>query len=263
MKKTVFCILLVFFAFCAVSCRKSESYFSTGKFEKTVQNVDSKATPSKQDYYYKIKSLTELGRPEEARESVLLYLLMAQENDEREFATDLFIDLGFSDVLNILILKPSDGLKAKITLYKSYTALGETSKAIEMANLLTENLTFRDFCTLLVNFPCSADYNIRIFRAWRENLLDADILVFTDLLQKFTVSDIINEDAAKDIINICEHAMKDSRFENEPLLMSKLYKISALALEELHDKYNSSVYFNEALKLNPQDPELIELAKGN
>ncbi len=188
---------------------------------------------------------------------------MAQENDERDFATDLFIDLGFSDVLNILILKPSDGLKARITLYKSYTALGDTAKAIETANLLTENLNFRDFCTLLVNYPCSAEYNVKIFRAWRENLLDADILVFTDLLQKFIKSEIITEEAAKEIINICELTMKDSRFENEMLLKTKLYKIAGFALEKLHDKYNSSVYFHEALILNPQDTELADILKGN
>ncbi len=262
MKHTISCILLVFLLLCGVYCSKAESYFQTGKFEKTVQNVDSKATPTKEDYYYKIKSLAELGRPEEARESVLLYLLMANEKDDRSFATDLFVDLQFSDVLNILILKPEDGLKSRIALYKSYTALGETSKAIETANLLTENLNFRDFCTLIVNFPCSSDYNTNIFKAWQENLLDADILSFTELLQKFAVSDLITEESAKEVINICDAAMKDERFAREPLLMSKLFKISGLALERLHDRHNSSFYYREALILNPQDPELIELTKG-
>lgn len=263
MKHRLSCILLVFLLICTVSCAKAESYYQTGKFEKTVQNVDSKSTPTKQDYYYKIKSLAELGRPEEARESVLLYLLMAKENDDRSFVTDLFVDLQFSDVLNILILKPSDGLKSRIALYKSYTALGETAKALETANLLTENLNFRDFCTLIVNYPCSSDYNIKIFKAWRENLLDADILSFTDLLQKFATSDFISEESAKEVINICDSATKDERFANEPLLLSKLYKITGLTLEKLHDRRNSSFYYRQALILNPQDAELIELTKGN
>lgn len=262
MRNSISCILLVFLLLFNVSCAKTEAYYQTGKFEKTVQNVDSKATPTKQDYYYKIKSLAELGRPQEARESVLLYLLMADENDDRSFVTDLFVDLQFSDVLNILILKPTDGLKSRIALYKSYTALGDTAQAVETANLLTENLNFRDFCTLIVNYPCSSEYNVKIFKAWLENLLDADMLSFTELLQRFVTSEIITEESAKDVINLCDTAMKDERFKNEPLLMSKLYKISGLALEKLHDRRNSSFYYREALILNPQDPELIELTKG-
>ena len=57
MKYKLSCILLVFLLFFTVSCAKAESYYQTGQLEKTVENVDSKATPTKQDYYYKIKSL--------------------------------------------------------------------------------------------------------------------------------------------------------------------------------------------------------------
>lgn len=258
MKKTFLILfLLVFLSALMISCNKTENYYRAGKYGKAVETADSLTNPSKFDYLYKAKALVELNRKEEARDSILLYLLMVEPEDEREFATDLFVDLEFSDVLNVLILQPEDGIKQRIALYKSYTALGETDQAIQVVNLLTQDLTFRDFATLITNFPCSYDYNASIFQAWQQNLNDADISDFSNLLVRFSKDADITENAAKILIKTAELAMSDERFASNNLLLSRLYKASGLALEKIHDNYNASIYLTEASRLNPQDPELI------
>ena len=257
MKKTFFSICLLFvFLSLFVSCNKVENYYRTGKYEQAVEAADSLTKPRKYDYLYKAKALVELGRKEEAKESILLYLMMVEETDDRSFATDLFVDLNFSDVLNILILRPEDGVKQRIALYKSYAALGETDQAISILNLLTQDLTFADFATLIVNFPCSSDYNATIFQAWQQNLNDTDIALFTELIVRFARQENVTENASQILIKTAELAMADERFKYNNVLLSRLYKASAYALENIHDTYNSSIYLEEAKRLNPADPEL-------
>ena len=257
MKKSFFTIFLLFVLLTVlVSCNKVENYYRTGKYELAVQTADSLSKPKKYDYLYKAKALVELGRKEDAKESILLYLLMVEDTDERSFATDLFVDLNFSDVLNILILKPEDGVKQRIALYKSYTALGETDQAITILNLLTQDLTFADFTTLIVNFPCSSDYNATIFQAWQQNLNDTEVALFTELLVRFSKYEKSTENASQIVIKTAELAMSDERIKYNNVLLSRLYKASSFALENLHDTYNASIYFEEAKRLNPVDPEL-------
>ena len=257
MKKSIFSICLLFVLLTLfVSCNKVENYYRTGKYELAVQTADSLSKPKKYDYLYKAKSLVELGRKGEAKESILLYLLMVEDTDDRSFATDLFVDLNFSDVLNILILRPEDGIKQRIALYKSFAALGETDQAIAILNLLTQDLTFADFTTLIVNFPCSSDYNATIFQAWQQNLNDSDISLFSELIVRFSKYDNITENASQIIIKTAELAMSDERFRFNNVLLSRLYKASSNALENLHDTYNASIYLEEAKRLNPSDPEL-------
>lgn len=257
MKKSVFTICLLFVLLTLlVSCNKVENYYRTGKYELAVETADALTNPKKYDYLYKAKSLVELGRKEDARECILLYLLMVEDTDDRSFATDLFVDLSFSDVLNILILRPEDGIKQRIVLYKSFAALGETEQAINILNLLTQDLTFADFATLITNYPCSSDYNATIFQAWQQNLNDSDLALFTDLIVRFAKLDDITENASQIIIKTAELAMSDERYKYNNMLLSRLYKASAFALENIHDTYNASKYYEEAKRLNPSDPEL-------
>ena len=255
--KLLILILLVFLSLSFVSCNRTENYYRAGKYAKAIETADKITNPGKTDYLYKAKALVELNRQEEARESILLYLLMVEPEDEREFASDLFVDLGFSDVLNILILSPDDGVKQRIAIYKSYTALGDTEHAINTLNLLTKDLSFRDFATLITNFPCSYDYNATIFQAWQQNLNDSDISDFSNLLVQFSKEEDITENAAQILIKTAELAMSDDRFATNNLLLSRLYKASGFALEKIYDTYNANIYLTEASRLNPQDPELM------
>ena len=263
MKLNRFGIILLFLSLLLfTSCNRSQSYYRSGRYEKALEAVEKKESPGKGDYLIKAQSLVKLGRPDEARESILLYLIMTDEDDDREFATDLFVDLNFSDILNILLLKPEDGIKPQIALYKSYTALGETQSALEILELLTKTLNFRDFTTLIVNFPCSADYNALIFQAWQQNMNEDDISAFASLFLEFSNYSGLTEDASKSLISTGEAAINSKLFSQNPILLSRIHKAVGFALASLHDIYNANRYFSEALRLDPTDQELAEIMKG-
>lgn len=255
MKKILILIILLLFLFC--SCNKTESYYHTGRYEQVLKSLEDKTVLSKSDYLYKIKALIKLGKKNESKESVLLYLLMATDKDEREFATDLFVDLNFSDTLNVLLLRPDDGLKARITLYKSFVLTEDYESALQMLDYLSEDLSFSEFSTLIVNYPASAEYNLTIFNAWYDNITDFDYDVFSSLLLKFSSSEILNENSAKELVNLSERIIKNGL--NDNLILSRFYQISGNALVILHDSYNSMLYYKESLKYNPDNQELKKI----
>ena len=251
--------MIVFCFFLLSSCNKAESYFNTGRYEKVLDTVEHKKILSKTDYLYYAKSLVKLGRKEEARESILLYLLMATETDERDFATDLFVDLNFSDTLNVLLLKPADGTKQQIALYKSYVALEDVNSALAVLDFLSESMSFPDFVSLIVRYTASDNYNLMIFNTWYENIYDSEFEDFSLLLSEFSENENLSEQVLKDLIELTEKVIKNEIPQKDEQIMSSLYYVLGNVLTGLHDNHNASVYYKEALRLNPENEKLIQL----
>lgn len=209
----------------------------------------------------KIKCYDNLGRIGESRESVLLYLLMSDETDDRSYAIDLFTDMEFSDILNILVLKESDGIKAQMLKYISYTNIGEYEKAKSLIiDFLASELTIEQFASLIVLHPFDNDYTYSFFDAWYKTISESEKSSFFSLFFYFT-RQLNSENVMKSCLSLLNSFDTDSFFINSDINKAILYKIKGLLCDKLHDTFNSRIYFIESYKLNPKDDEIINLVK--
>ncbi|MCQ2398215.1 MAG: hypothetical protein MJ052_02800 [Sphaerochaetaceae bacterium] len=154
--KTKFCILIVlsFFILAGVSCNK-------------------------------LTATSDLS----TRENVIRYLLTADSYSPRQPAADFAVNYGLSDLLNILLLLPTDGTAQQITLYKSYLKLDKTEEAkVILSDYLSESLSIEDFASLVCNYPLSSQYVTSFFVAWSHNILPEEISSFKILAKKFVES---------------------------------------------------------------------------
>ncbi|MCR5761556.1 MAG: hypothetical protein K6F82_06150 [Sphaerochaetaceae bacterium] len=264
MKLKKFCtaVLLVFCLLALSSCNKAERAYSSGKYQEALEILEAKDNPDKEDYLLKAKTLNSMGRKEDARESILLYMILASSSDEREFASNLFIDLKFSDVLNVLLLRPSDGVKAQITIYKSYANMGDYERAkVILSDYLSESLNVSDFITLIVNYPVEPDYVMAFLKAWLPNLNQEQKALYLELLQTFSEYENLTEDSVLEGVDITDKMLLDSFYTSDNVKLSAIYKIRGRFLTRIFDVTDAQACYKKAYELNPEDPELKELIK--
>lgn len=262
MKLKKFCtaVLLVFCLLLITSCNKAERAYNSGKYQQALDILDSKENPGKEDYLLKAKTLNSMGRKEEARESILLYMILADSSDEREFASNLFIDLKFSDVLNVLLLRPTDGIKAQITIYKSYANMGDYDRAkVILSDYLSENLTVAEFITLIVNYPVESDYIVAFLSAWLPNLNTEQKTLYLELLHTFSEYEDLSEESVIEGVDITDKMLMDSFYTSDNIRHSEIYKIRARFLTRIFDVQDAQICYEKAYELNPEDPQLKEL----
>lgn len=251
----LFCFLLL------VSCSNAKTYFEEGNYTKTLELLKEKKGLTKDDYLMKIHSYVNLGRTEEARESIMLYLLMTDDTDEREFAVNLYTEMDFPDILNILILKDSDGLKAQILKYISFANLKQYDEAKQLlSDYLASELSIDQFATLLVAHPIDINYTFSFFNAWFNTLAESEKASYFSFFFYFAKSDI-TEDVAKLCLDLCNKFDEDSYFRNSNVNKALLYKVKGNLCEKLFDTFNAKNYYLESYHLNPNDVEVIDKVK--
>lgn len=255
-RKFVFTILLFSFLIFLVSCNNATKYFDEGNYTKTLEALNNKKGLSKNDYLMKIKSYVNLGRTDESKESVMLYLLMADDSDERGYAIDLYTEMNFSDVLNILILKDSDGLKAQILKYKSYIKLGKYDEAKDLlSTYIASELSIEDFAKLLVVYPFDNEYTYSFFNAWFNTLKNQEKTTFYSLFFYYARTDISIELARK-CLDLSNKFDSDKFFIESKTNRALLLKIKGYLCEKFNDSNNARNYWLESYKLNPNDTEV-------
>lgn len=264
MKLKIFCtaVLLVFCLLLFTSCNKAERAYNSGRYQQALEILDSKQNPGKEDYLLKAKTLNSMGRQEEARESILLYMILADSSDEREFASNLFIDLRFSDVLNVLLLRPSDGIKAQITLYKSYASMEDYDRAkVILSDYLSTNLSVEEFITLIVNYPVEPDYVVAFLTAWLPNLNIEQKALYLELLQTFSEYENLTENSVLEGVDITDKMLLDGYYTSDNARHSAIYKIRARFLTRIFDVQDADLCYRKAYSLNPDDPQLKDMFK--
>lgn len=250
-------IYLLFFILLLSSCSNSYSLYKKNNYEQAIALASMEKNPSVKDYFAKAMSYVALGRKEEAKESSLIYLLMSDDNQNRPFIADIFVDLKFSDYLNVLALRPTDGLKAQITLYKSYLNFKQPENAKNIVTYyLQNNLNIADLLTLLVNYPLDVDFIAERFVNWSNSLNNQDLSEFLELLLQFSKLSLINENCAKIMVQLTSKL--DSLTNND---LCNCYWIIGNALNTLKDPTNAKKYWKAAYNLNPQNTELQKLVK--
>lgn len=257
MKKNKFFIYLLFLFLLLSSCSNSYSNYKRGQYDKALAFFSSNKNPNTNDFYAKTMSLYSLDKKEDAKSSSLIYLLMAEESENRRQIAETFIDYKASDYLNIIALKPTDGIKAQIALYKSYLNLNQLQHARSICeNYLANSLYIADFVTLLVNFPFDLTYTANQFSKWSESLKPEDTTEFLELMVKFSKSEI-NEECAKILINT------SSKYSNlsSQIDLSNCYWIIGNSLKVLNDTQNAKKYWTAAYKLNKNNEELRKLVE--
>ena len=259
-KKSYFLIFLLFIISAFISCSNSRTYFEKGDYKKVVEILDEKKVLSKEDHLLRIKSLYNLGKTEEAKENIMLYLLMCNNEDERSLPVQLFLDLGYSDTLNILILKTSDGIKAQTTLFKSYFNLNQFDKALNILNeYLASNLSLVQYLDILIEYPCDNSYTTELLYSWCEIITDDELFDYLTLFERF-INLNLNDDIALKCFNTIS-MLENNNSISDTILLAKINEIKGDLCYKLHDLYNGNLYYQRSLKLNPKNNSVLNKIK--
>ncbi len=247
--KFISILLLFFVSFTLISCNNAQALYDKGSYEEALSALNSKKVLSKSNHLLKIKTLVNLGRNEEARESSLLYLLMAESTDERTLPVKLFTELGYSDPLNILVLKPSDGVRAQTVLFKSYFNMGQYDNAFNLLNdYMASDLSISQYIRILIDYPCNIPFTFEIFDSWYELLNKEDIDEYLDLFSDFIALNLA-DDITSECLQLISSIENNDMFYSDNKILSKVYKIKGDICCKLHDYYNGNLYYQKSLKL--------------
>ncbi|MCF0262345.1 MAG: hypothetical protein HUK23_05505, partial [Sphaerochaetaceae bacterium] len=160
-----FCLILLL-----VTCYDASKVFSKGNYSRALEILDYNKSLDASDYYVRFRSEEELGYYDEAKDSAAIYLLLGGTSIEeslREEAVNTFIKYNNSPELAILVLKPTDGNNAVLSLYKSYASLNEAEKCKDILEKYALNfLDFPSYLQLLLDYPFDVEYTIKAFSGW-------------------------------------------------------------------------------------------------
>lgn len=249
--KFITILLLFFISITLISCNNAQAMFDKGSYEEALFALNSKRVLSKNNHLLKIKTLVNLGRSSEARESTLLYLLMADSGDERTLPVQLFTELGYSDALNILILKPSDGVKAQTVLFKSYFNMGQYENAFNLLNdYMSSGLSISQYLRILIDYPCNIPFTFEIFDSWYDLLTTEEIDEYLSLFSEFVKLNI-SEETASECLQLISSMENNEMFNSNNKILSEVYKIKSDICYILHDYFNGNLYYQQFLKLRP------------
>lgn len=253
-------IALPLFVFCLLlcSCTNVQKQYDKGNYKTVIDTVAKKTSPSQNDLLLQTKSYVNLGDENKALESALLYLLAYDGKDEqgRAYAVKVFLDTDTSDRVAVLVLDRNDGIDARIALFKAYSNLGDEENARQILDLLSSEMVFSDYMTLLLENPVSDDYILEVFTAWYANMEETDREPFLSYLARFSSEISITETVAWKFLSLTDVLMADEFYNSDDKRLSAVLKIKGNILESLFDKVNARIYWSQAYNLNPDDEEL-------
>lgn len=249
-------LLSLFLLATVVSCTNPAQFYSSQQYQNASDSFDQLKNPTVEDYYIKLKSLLALGKNEEARESILLYMLLSDDQQKREEVSRYFISENYSNELNVTILRPTDSLESQITLYKSYIELKDYANARSIVNdYLVSELSLEELTTLIINYPLDSDFIITMLSIWQTTLTDSDKDTYLLLLKRFSKLESISESSAKVCVDITTRLEGDEYYCNDNQSLITIYTIKADILQQLHDVYNSNLYRRLAQQLEELNEE--------
>lgn len=258
------CFIILLFVFIAslVSCNNVQDLYDKGSYQRALDKLDAKKNLSKDDYLIKVKSLYKLNRQSEAKESLMLYLLMASDNNiDRPFLIKLFLDIGYTDALNILLLKPEDGFKAQLALFTSYYNLKQYDKALDiLSKHISEKLTISEYLALLIKYPINDQYTLNFFDAWLDILNIDEVYSYLQFFREFIESDKSDE-ILKKAFDFTDKILESEYIKDDPECMALVYKYKGMICEKLFDYYNAKQFYSYSVKLYPFDYEVQKKLK--
>ncbi|MBR2281517.1 MAG: hypothetical protein IJ863_02715, partial [Spirochaetales bacterium] len=88
------------------SCSNVERSYNKGDYRAVISKLNRKQNLTADDYLLKARSFLAMGRGDQAMESLVLYLLLAEEpsDSDRAFAIENFMAYNRSDRLSVLML---------------------------------------------------------------------------------------------------------------------------------------------------------------
>lgn len=242
----------------STSCTNVQKLYDKGNYQAVVDKVEKMSSPSQSDLLLQARSFINLGEENKALESVLIYLLSYDGKDEqgRAFAVSIFLDTNTSDRIATLVLDPDDGLEAQKTLYRSYVRQGDYENAEKILKILSTEMDFSQYMSLILEAPISDERILDIFTAWYASLEESERDVFLSLLARFSSEIAISENVAKRFLSLTDILMANEYYSSDNLCLSTILKIKGNILESLFDKVNARIYWSQAYRLNPDDEEL-------
>lgn len=259
---SLFIFLFSFLFLC--SCTSAEENYKKGNYEASLKTLEKKKNLDLDEYLLKANCLLALDKKEEALKYYMLFLLLSDNTNsntssDRQEALSNFILLNKSDYLTALIVSPNDGFDAKISLYKAYSRLKRTNDAIEILEILKNEMTYENLISLAIETPLDGTYIANLFSLWQANIESIeDKQAILELLLQYTETLEVSEEASRKLLETTDLLIGDSYYVNDNILLSKLLRIKGNILEKLYDRVNARIYWSQALKLNPQDTVLEE-----
>ena len=257
-KLVLILILLVSTCIVLISCSDATKSYGQGDYSATLKNLEKKSNLEANDYLLKAKCYIALGENDAALKNLMLFLLLAPNDSQRNLAVSYFIQLNTYSSLSVLLLKPEDGLDAQIALFKAYCELDRTQEAQSMLEQIEEQTSSMSLLELLVNYGDSLSYTADAFTLCLEELTDENKEEYLDLLCKYSQSTGMKETEAHQCLAITDTLINDTFYNSNNLILSKLLKTKGNILEKLYDRINARVYWNQAYRLNPNDETLKE-----
>ena len=266
-KRSLILLLLVFFAaFFLLSCSDASKSYEQGKYADAIKILDNKDSLSAQEYLLKARCYLALDSgssdvfaQEAALKNVTLYLLLSSDKDEnRAEAVSYFVQLNTYNSLAIMVLSADDGLDAQIALFKAYCQMGYgyEDEALAMIEKIEEQVSSMALLELLVDYGNNLSYTTEAFTLCLEELTDENKEEYLDLLCRYSESSGLGETQAHSCLAISDTLMEDEFYNSNNLILSKLLKTKGNILDKLYDRINARVYWNQALRLNPNDSTL-------
>ena len=121
--------------------------------------------------------------------------------------------------------------------------------------MINDPIFVKKYINLVINYPISSDNILPVFVPWYGSLKveDRDLfLYYLNEYSKLSMTEVI----AKQSLTLSDQLLDNSYYSSNDKLLSTVLKIKGNILEELYDKVNARIYWNQALKLNPEDNEL-------
>ena len=253
-------IPLFLFALIAIttSCSNIQKLYDKGNYRQVIEKVEKMSSPTQSDLLLQTRSYINLGHEEKALESVLVYLLSDDGRDAegRAFAVSIFLDTNTSDRLATMVLDKDDGLRARMTLYQAYVRQGDYANAETMLKMLSTELDFVRYVSLILDTPISDERILDIFTAWYSGIEESELDSFLALLARFSSEIPITETVAKKFLSLTDVLMMNEYYSSDNICLSTILKVKGNILESLFDKVNARIYWSQAYKLNPDDEEL-------
>ncbi len=255
-KSVLILLLLAATGFILISCSDANKSFEQGDYQGALKALENKANPEAGDYLLKARCYEALGDEGATLKNALIFLLMDADNSQRPLAVEYFTKLNTYSSLSIMVLKPEDGLQAQIALFKAYCELNRTEEAQNMIEQIEEQTSSMSILQLLVSYGDNLDYTAEAFTLCLEELTEENKEEYLDLLCQYSQSQGMGEVQARQCLAVTDTLMNDPFYNQNNLILSKLLKTKGNILEKLYDRINARVYWNQALRLNPEDQTL-------
>ncbi len=242
------------------SCSNAQTLYSKGHYQAAINKINRTANPTVDDHLLKARSYVAMGSGDKAMESLLLYLLLAENPSaqDRAFTVSNFIKYNVSDRLSTLVLAPTDGLEAQKVLYRAHVALSERDDARSILASLSRQLDARQCMDLMFENPVDADYMLASLTSWYSSIDESEKTDFLQFVGRFSSEIQMSEAVAKQFLSLTDILMEDPFFTEDDIRLSVLLKTKGNILEKLYDKVNARIYWSQAYRLNPDDPELAK-----